>query len=70
MIEEIEAKHHSCTFYIMQRLMIPLQKHINKVNRSIKSLEEQIKKTTEKIEQLKTKYLQKEENQRKQTKNE
>ena len=50
--------------------MIPLQKHINKVNRSIKSLEEQIKKTTEKIEQLKTKYLQKEENQRKQTKNE
>ncbi len=54
-IEEIGAKHHSCTFYIMQRLMIPLQKHINKRNRSIKSLEEQIEKNTEKIEQLKNK---------------
>lgn len=54
-IEEIGAKHHSCTFHIMQRLMTPLQKHINKLNRSIKSLEEQIEKTTEKIEQLKNK---------------
>ena len=35
--------------------MTPLQKHINKLNRSIKSLEEQIEKTTEKIEQLKNK---------------
>ena len=40
---------------MMQRLMIPLQKHINKRNRSIKSLEEQIEKTTDKIEQLKSK---------------
>ena len=54
-IEEIGAKHHSCTFHIMQRLMTPLQKHINNLNRSIKSLEEQIEKTTEKIEQLKNK---------------
>ena len=35
--------------------MTPLQKHINKLNRSIKSLEEQIEKTIEKIEQLKNK---------------
>ena len=28
-IEEMGAKHHSCTFHIMQRLMLPLQKHIN-----------------------------------------
>ena len=54
-IKEIGAKHHSCTFHMMQRLMIPLQKHINKRNRSIKSLEEQIEKTTDKIEQLKSK---------------
>ena len=43
-IEEIGAKHHSCTFHMMQRLMLPLQKHINKRNRNIKSLEEQIEK--------------------------
>ena len=52
-IEEIGAKYHSCTFHIMQRLMLPLQKHINKRNRSIKSLEEKIEKNTEKIEELK-----------------
>ncbi len=35
---------------------MPLQKHINKRNRSMKSLEEKIgKKTIEKIEQLKSK---------------
>ncbi len=28
-IEEIGAKQHSCTFYIMQGLMLPLQKHLN-----------------------------------------
>ena len=54
-IEEIGAKHHSCTFHIMQRLMIPLQKLLNKRNRSIKALEEQIEKTTERIEELKNK---------------
>ncbi len=43
-IEEIGAKHHSCTFHIMQGLMIPLQKLLNKRNRSIKALEEQIEK--------------------------
>ena len=43
-IEEIGSKHHSCTFHIMQRLMLPLQKHINKRNRSIKSIEEKIEK--------------------------
>ena len=47
-IEEIRAKYHSCTFHIMQRLILPLQKHINKRNRSIKALEE-------KIEELKNK---------------
>lgn len=39
----------------MQRLMIPLQKLLNKRNRSIKSLKKQIEKTTEKIEELKNK---------------
>ena len=48
-IEEIGAKHHTCTFHMMQRLMLPLQKLLNKLNRSIKSLEEQIEKNTEKI---------------------
>ena len=56
-IEEIGAKHHDCTFQIFQGLMLLLQKHLNKVNRSIKTLEEQIEKTTEIIEQLKIKYL-------------
>ena len=54
-IEEIGAKHHDCTFQIFQVLMLLLQKHLNKVNRSIKTLEEQIEKTTEIIEQLKNK---------------
>ena len=54
-IEEIGAKHHDCTFQIFQGLMLLLQKHLNKVNRSIKTLEEQIEKTTEIIEQLKNK---------------
>lgn len=35
--------------------MIPLQKLLNKRNRSIKSLKKQIEKTTEKIEELKNK---------------
>lgn len=39
----------------MQRLIIPLQKHLNKRNKSIKPLEEKIEKITEKIEQLKSK---------------
>ena len=38
----------------MQNLMLPLQKLVNKRNRSIKNLEEKIKKTTERIEELKT----------------
>ena len=43
-IEEIRVKHHSCTFHIMQGLMLHLQKLLNKRNRSIKSLEEKIEK--------------------------
>ena len=39
----------------MQGLMLHLQKLLNKQNRSIKALEEQIGKTTEKIEELKNK---------------
>ena len=35
----------------MQRLMIPLQKLLNKRNRSIKSLKKQIEKTTETIQE-------------------
>lgn len=54
-IKEIGAKHHSCIFHIMQGLIIPLQKHINKRNWSIKSLEEQIKKITDKKTQFKSK---------------
>lgn len=52
-IEEIGAKHHSCTFHIMQRLMIPLQKLLNKRNRSIKSLEKQIEKNYRKNRRIK-----------------
>ena len=52
-IEEIGAKHHSCTFHIMQRLMIPLQKLLNKRNRSIKSLKKQIEKNYRKNRRIK-----------------
>ena len=47
-IEEIGAKHHSCTFHMMQRPIFPLQKLLNKRNRRIKSLEEQIEKKIQK----------------------
>lgn len=52
-IEEIGAKHHSCTFHIMQRLMIPLQKLLNKRNRSIKSLKKTNRKNYRKNRRIK-----------------
>ena len=54
-IEEIGAKHQTCTFHLMQNLMTPLTKFLNKRERSIKSLKNKITKNEEKIDKLKTK---------------
>lgn len=54
-IEEIGAKHQTCTFHLMQNLMTPLTKFINKRERTIKSLQNKITKNEEKINKLKSK---------------
>ena len=54
-IEELGAKHQKCVFHIMQGLMTPLQKILNKKNKKIKTLEIKISKKTAKINELKEK---------------
>ena len=54
-IEEIGAKHQTCTFHLMQNLMTPLTKFINKRERSIKSLKKKINENETKINKLKSK---------------
>lgn len=54
-IEEIGAKHQTCTFHLMQNLMTPLTKFINKRERSIKSLTKQNNKKRRKNRQIKIK---------------
>ena len=54
-IEEIGAKHQTCIFHLMQNLMTPLTKYINKRKRRIESLETKVKQNEDKIKQLKSK---------------
>lgn len=51
-IEELGAKHQKCVFHIMENLMTPLQKLLNKMNRKINELEIKIEKNTNKIKEL------------------
>lgn len=51
-IKELGAKHQKCVFHIMENLMTPLQKLINKMNIKIKNLETKIVKKTNKIKEL------------------
>lgn len=52
-IEAIGAIQHRCFFHIMQNLTTPLQKHINHLNRRIKTLNTQITKNETKIKNIK-----------------
>ena len=59
-IEATGAIHHRCYFHLMQNLMTPLQKHINKQERRNKRLKQQINKKELKIEEIeknKKKYI-------------
>ena len=51
-IEELGAKHQKCVFHIMQGLMTPLQKLLNKKNKKINDLEKRINKKTKKLNDL------------------
>lgn len=48
-IEATGAIHHRCYFHIMQNLMTPLQKHINKLERSNKKLQNDIEEKNQSI---------------------
>ena len=54
-IKDLGVKHQKCVFHIMQNLMTPLQKKVNKNTKKIKQLENKINKKINKINQLKTK---------------
>ena len=54
-IKDLGAKHQKCVFHIMQNLMTPLQKKINKNTKKIKHQENSINKKKNKIKELKTK---------------
>lgn len=54
-IKDLGAKHQKCVFHIMQNLMTPLQKMINKYTKKIKHLENNINKKINKIKELKIK---------------
>ncbi|AWX33477.1 transposase [Methanosphaera sp. BMS] len=59
-IEAVGAIQHRCFFHIMQNLMTPLQKHKNKIERRIKTLNQKIEDKTEKIKEIqnnKKKYI-------------
>ncbi len=55
-ISAIGAIHHRCFFHLMQNLMTPLQKHVNKLERKIKTNTKKITKNKEEIERRKQKY--------------
>jgi len=48
-IEAVGAIQHRCFFHIMQNLMTPLTKYINKKNKRIRILEGKIEENEEKI---------------------
>ena len=52
-IETVGAIQHRCFFHIMQNLMTPLTKYINRKNIRIKTLEGKIKDNKEKIANIK-----------------
>ena len=52
-IEAVGAIQHRCFFHIMQNLMTPLTKYINRKNRRIKTLKGKIKDNKEKIANIK-----------------
>ena len=52
-IEATGAIHQRCYFHLMKNLMTPLNKHTNKIKRRNNTLEKQINKKTEKIENIK-----------------
>lgn len=55
-IESLNAIHHRCVFHIMQNLMTPLQKKINKLNRIIKTSTKKTRENKDKIRKRKKKY--------------
>ena len=52
-IETVGAIQHRCFFHIMQNLMTPLTKYINRKNRRIKTLKGKIKENESKITNIK-----------------
>ena len=59
-IEATGVIHHRCYFHLIKKLMTPLIKHTNKIQRRNKTLTEQIKNKTTKITKLeknKKKYV-------------
>ena len=55
-ITALKAVHHRCFFHQMQNLMTPLQKHVNKLNRKIKTNQNKIEENNEEINERKNKY--------------
>ena len=54
-IKDLGAKHQKCVFHIMQNLMNPLQKMINKYTKKIKHLENSIKQKNKQNKRIKNK---------------
>lgn len=52
-IEAIGATQHRCFFHIIQNLMTPLTKYINKKNKRIRTLKGNIEENKEKIANMK-----------------
>lgn len=55
-IKALKAVHHRCFFHQMQNLMTPLQKHVNKLNRKIKTNKNKIEENKQEIIERKNKY--------------
>lgn len=51
-IEAVGAIQHRCFFHIMQNLMTPLQKHINKLNNKVETIENRIQDKNNKIKEI------------------
>ena len=55
-IQAVGALHHRCFFHLMQNLMMPLTRHINKIKRNIQKGENTINKNNKEIEERKQRY--------------